>query len=52
MDISMKCGKLICRNYNENKHSKCDIYDDRRDCSVSMQQRRKNQYHSRRRELE
>lgn len=41
-NISMRCGKGSCEFYNKhNKVSGCHKFDDRRNCSLSMNQRRK-----------
>ena len=44
---SSRCGNGKCRYYDPTNHtSKCSIYDDRRKCAISNQQRRKVAYHS------
>ena len=45
---SIKCGKTKCKHYDSNSPSKCDMFDDRWDCMVSVEQRRKNRAHSKR----
>lgn len=46
---STSCGKGGCPHYdNENHVSKCKIYNDRSECSISNKQRRKSANHSKR----
>jgi hypothetical protein len=48
-NVSMRCGKSGCEFYNKhNKLSGCYNFDDRRDCSISMKQRRKAKSKSKR----
>ena len=50
-NISMRCGKSSCEFYNKhNKVSGCHKFDDRRNCSLSMKQRRKAKNKSKKRD--
>lgn len=48
--ISAKCGKGGCPFYDKhNQLSKCSIYSNRQECTLSNRHRRKNANHNRRR---
>jgi hypothetical protein len=47
--VSSKCGKDNCEFWDSKSQSKCNIYNDRRLCSISMKQRRNTAHRSRRR---
>jgi len=50
-NVSMRCGKSSCEFYNKhNKVSGCHKFDDRRNCSLSMKQRRKAKNKSKKRD--
>jgi hypothetical protein len=50
-NISMRCGKSSCEFHNKhNKVSGCHKFDDRRNCSLSMKQRRKTKNKSKNRD--
>ena len=50
-NVSMRCGKSSCEFYNKhNKVSGCHKFDDRRNCSLSMKQRRKVKNKSKKRD--
>jgi hypothetical protein len=50
-NISMRCGKSSCEFYNKhNKVSGCHKFDDRRNCSLSMKQRKKAKNKSKKRD--
>ena len=47
--ISKRCGKSTCEFYNKhNSVSGCNKFEDRKECSISMKQRRKAKNKSKR----
>ena len=47
--VSKKCGHGTCAFWDGLKESKCSLYEDRRDCIISMQKRKKIAAKSRKR---
>ena len=46
---SKRCGRGSCKYYEpSNNISKCELFSDRSQCSISNKQRRKSANHSRR----
>lgn len=41
-NISDKCGKMNCEHYCNNTYSKCVLFANRKECSKSMNQRKRN----------